>query len=96
MAFGDTKEIVKVAEEMQKGSYLGKIIGAGSIIAGQVFGVTRVPAVKGQGMPAYDPRSVKGLGVTYSTSPMGADHTAGNTVRLNIKHHLKEDRKSVV
>ncbi|KJS18659.1 MAG: aldehyde:ferredoxin oxidoreductase [Clostridiaceae bacterium BRH_c20a] len=95
MAFGDTKEIVKVAEEMQKGSYLGKIIGAGSIIAGQVFGVTRVPAVKGQGMPAYDPRSVKGLGVTYSTSPMGADHTAGNTVRLNIKHHLKDNQVEI-
>jgi len=29
-------------------------------------------------MPAYDPRALKGNGVTYATSPMGADHTAGN------------------
>jgi aldehyde:ferredoxin oxidoreductase len=29
-------------------------------------------------MPGYDPRSLKGNGVTYATSPMGADHTAGN------------------
>ena len=27
---------------------------------------------------AYDPRALKGNGVTYITSPMGADHTAGN------------------
>jgi aldehyde:ferredoxin oxidoreductase len=30
-------------------------------------------------MPAYEPRVVKGLGVTYATSPQGADHTAGYT-----------------
>jgi aldehyde:ferredoxin oxidoreductase len=29
-------------------------------------------------MPGYDPRSLKGNGVTYATSPQGADHTAGN------------------
>ncbi len=38
-----------------------------------------MPVVKGQGMPAYEPRVVKGLGVTYATSPQGADHTAGYT-----------------
>jgi aldehyde:ferredoxin oxidoreductase len=37
-------------------------------------------------MPAYDPRGVKGLGVTYATSPMGADHTAGNTIRAEVDH----------
>ena len=37
-----------------------------------------MPAVKGQAIPAYDPRALKGNGVTYVTSPMGADHTAGN------------------
>ena len=35
-------------------------------------------------MPAYDPRAVKGVGVTYATSPMGADHTAGYGVTANI------------
>jgi aldehyde:ferredoxin oxidoreductase len=46
--------------------------------------VERVPVVKGQAMPAYDPRAVKGLGVTYATSPMGADHTAGYATTANI------------
>jgi aldehyde:ferredoxin oxidoreductase len=41
-------------------------------------------------MPAYDPRSIKGLGVTYATSPMGADHTAGTTVRAKLRHTEKE------
>jgi len=49
-----------------------------------VFGVKRVPVVKRQALPAYDPRAVKGIGVTYATSPMGADHTAGYTITSNI------------
>jgi len=40
--------------------------------------------VKGQALPAYDPRAVQGVGVTYATSPMGADHTAGYAVTANI------------
>jgi aldehyde:ferredoxin oxidoreductase len=53
-------------------------------VTGKVFGVERVPVVKGQSMPAYDPRAVKGVGVTYATSTMGADHTAGYAVFSNI------------
>jgi aldehyde:ferredoxin oxidoreductase len=46
--------------------------------------VERVPVVKNQAMPAYDPRAVQGIAVTYATSPMGADHTAGYAVATNI------------
>ena len=35
-------------------------------------------------MPAYDPRAVKGIGITYATSTMGADHTAGYTIAPEI------------
>jgi len=35
-------------------------------------------------MPAYDPRAVQGIGVTYATTTMGADHTAGYAVATNI------------
>jgi aldehyde:ferredoxin oxidoreductase len=35
-------------------------------------------------LPAYDPRAVQGIGVTYATSTMGADHTAGYAVTSNI------------
>jgi len=36
--------------------------------------------VKGQSIAAYDPRGMQGNGVTYATSPMGADHTAGAAI----------------
>ncbi len=56
----------------------------GGEAVGAKFGVTRVPTVKHQSMPAYDPRSVQGIGVTYATTPQGADHTAGYTITANI------------
>jgi aldehyde:ferredoxin oxidoreductase len=37
-------------------------------------------------MSAYDPRAIKGTGVTYATSPQGADHTAGLTIRAKVDH----------
>jgi len=64
------------------GNSIGRIIGNGVTITGKVFGVRRIPAIKGQAIPAYDPRSLKGIGVTYVTSAMGADHTAGNALEM--------------
>lgn len=82
--FGGTKEAVAALEEVGKDTPLGRIIGSGATLAGKAYGVTRIPAVKGQSIPAYDPRSCRGNGVTYATSPMGADHTAGYAVTANI------------
>jgi len=82
--FGDEAGAIKLLEEIGQGTPLGRILGAGTETVGKVFGITRVPVVKGQGIPAYDPRSVKGIGVTYATSTMGADHTAGYSVTANI------------
>ena len=53
-------------------------------MTGKVLGVERVPVVKGQALPAYDPRGIQGIGVTYATSTQGADHTAGYAVAANI------------
>jgi len=47
---------------------------------GRRFNHLRIPAVKNQSIAAYDPRAMQGNGVTYATSPMGADHTAGNVI----------------
>ena len=65
---------------------LGRVLGNGALITGHVFGVARVPVVKGQAMSAYEPRAIKGTGVTYATSPQGADHTAGLTIRAKVDH----------
>lgn len=76
--FGDAEGAKDLIRQIGKGSHLGRILGNGAKITGRIFGVRRVPVIKGQAMPGYDPRAVKGNGVTYATSPMGADHTAGN------------------
>ena len=83
--WGDGKETLRVMnEEIGKATPLGRILGNGTGSVGQAFGLRRTPVVKNQGIPAYDPRSVKGIGITYATSTMGADHTAGYSIATNI------------
>jgi len=84
LKFGDADAAIDLIKEVGKGTPLGKIIGSGAAVTGKVLGVERVPVVKGQAMPAYDPRAVQGIGVTYATTTMGADHTAGYAVATNI------------
>jgi len=82
--FGDGQAAIKLLQEVGDGTPLGRILGNGAAVTGQVFGVARVPVVKRQSMPAYDPRAVQGIGVTYATTTMGADHTAGYAVATNL------------
>lgn len=82
--FGDSERALDLLQEIRDGTPLGRIIGSGAVNVGKVYGIERVPAVKGQAMPAYDPRAIKGTGVTYATSPQGADHTCGLTIRSKV------------
>ncbi len=82
--FGDAEAAINLVKEVGQGTPLGRILGNGAAVTGQVFGVERVPVVKRQSMPAYDPRAVQGIGVTYATTTMGADHTAGYSVTANL------------
>ena len=85
LEFGDGEGICRILkDEVGRGTGLGRIIGCGAAAVGQAFGVTRVPVVKNQAIPAYDPRSIKGMGITYATSTQGADHTMGYSVATNI------------
>jgi aldehyde:ferredoxin oxidoreductase len=82
--FGDAEAAINLIKEVGQGTPLGRILGSGAAVTGQAYGIERVPVVKKQAMPAYDPRAVMGIGVTYATTPMGADHTAGYAVGSNI------------
>lgn len=82
--WGDAKAMLDLILEIRKGTPLGRILGSGAGALGQMYGLSRVPTVKNQAIPAYDPRAVKGVGLTYATTPMGADHTAGYAVATNI------------
>jgi aldehyde:ferredoxin oxidoreductase len=86
LSFGDGERALELLGEIRRGSPLGRVLGSGAVAAGRVFGVTRIPAVKGQAMSGYEPRAIKGTGVTYATSPQGADHTAGLTIRAKVDH----------
>ena len=82
--WGDSKAAIELLKKVGTDDEEGIMIGKGAAFTGEKLGVTRVPVVKRQSLPAYDPRSVKGVGVTYASTPMGADHTAGYGVCQNI------------
>ena len=78
--WGDAEKIFEILEEIRKNTEIGKLYGNGVIHIGAELKAKRIPQVKGQGISAYDPRVMKGMGVTFATSPMGADHTAGAAI----------------
>jgi aldehyde:ferredoxin oxidoreductase len=82
MKMGDLDSAVALLDEIEIGTDLGQALGNGVVATAKALNVKRIPAFKGQALPGHDPRSVKGTGVTYVTSPMGADHTAGLTYRI--------------
>jgi aldehyde:ferredoxin oxidoreductase len=86
MTWGDETSALKLIDEIRQGTELGRVLGDGAVSVGKKYDIERVPAVKGQAMSGYEPRSIKGTGVTYATTPQGADHTAGLTIRAQINH----------
>ncbi|MBU4349232.1 aldehyde ferredoxin oxidoreductase [bacterium] len=93
--FGDAKGFINILREVPKNKWRGRMVGMGTGITAKFLNVRRSPVVKNQCMSAYDPRAVKGTGVTYATSPMGADHTAGLTIFMPIDHHNKKDQVKI-
>jgi len=77
LEWGDAEGAKRILKEIAEGTELGVAIGNGAVATGKKRKHHRVPAVKGQAIPAWDPRPLKATGITYLTSPMGADHTAG-------------------
>jgi aldehyde:ferredoxin oxidoreductase len=86
--FGDAQAAIEMVEEVGRGTEFGRILGSGPAAVGKHFNHARVPVIKGQSIAAYDPRAMLGHGVTYATSPMGADHTAGNLVGAYLTQML--------
>ncbi len=86
MEFGDYERATQLIGEIKQNTPFGRLLGSGATMTGKVLGVEQVPAVKGQAMSSYEPRAIKGTGVTYATSPQGADHTSGLTIRAKVNH----------
>jgi aldehyde:ferredoxin oxidoreductase len=86
--FGDREAALRMVEEIAQDTPFGRILGNGPVAVADHLNHSRVPVVKGQSIAAYDPRAMLGNGVTFATSPMGADHTAGNVVGAYLTHQL--------
>jgi aldehyde:ferredoxin oxidoreductase len=84
MAWGDAEGAKKLVAEIAEGGELGRAIGNGAVATGKYTGHHRVPESRGQAIPAWDPRPLKATGITYCTSAMGADHTAGLIVNPGL------------
>jgi len=84
MEWGDAEGAKRILQEIAEGTDLGRAIGNGAAAIGKKTGHARVPVVRGQALPAWDPRPLKATGITYCTSPMGADHTAGLIVNPGL------------
>jgi aldehyde:ferredoxin oxidoreductase len=95
MEFGDSNRALELLDEVHRGTPLGRILGQGAGMVGKVYGVLRVPVVKNQAISAYDPRAIKGTGITYATSPQGADHTCGLTIRAQVDHLSPTGQKDI-
>ncbi|MFT4564795.1 MAG: aldehyde:ferredoxin oxidoreductase [Gammaproteobacteria bacterium] len=88
MEWGDAEGAKKLlSKEIAEGTDLGKSIGHGALSIGTARKHHRIPVAKGQAMPAWDPRPLKATGITYASSAMGADHTAGLVIDPKITGH---------
>ena len=83
--FGDEAFMLKVLEDIRQGNERGRIFAQGSARAGAHYKVKRIPAIKQQGISAYDPRVCEVTGISMMFTAQGADHTAGNLPVFDCK-----------
>ena len=80
LAWGDGAGMVDITHQIGLGQGFGKQLGEGTSRAAASFGHSELAmTVKGQAVPAYDPRGLKGMGIGYATSNRGACHLRGYT-----------------
>jgi aldehyde:ferredoxin oxidoreductase len=85
MKFGSAEALCKAAELVASGEGFGKDLGLGSKRLCEKYGRPELSmTVKGQEFPAYDPRGIQGMGLTYATSNRGACHLRSYTVASEI------------
>jgi aldehyde:ferredoxin oxidoreductase len=75
LAWGDYEGMVALTDKLALRDGAGDVLAEGAAKAAQAFGHPELSMdVKGQTIPAYDPRGMKGMGLGYATSNRGACH----------------------
>jgi len=85
MKFGSAEALTRAAELVATGEGFGRDLALGSKRLCEKYGHPDLSmTVKGQEFPAYDPRGIQGMGLTYATSNRGACHLRSYTVSSEI------------
>ena len=85
LKFGSAEALTTMTELTGRNEGFGKILGLGSKRMCEKYGHPELSmSVKGQEFPAYDPRGIQGMGLTYATSNRGACHLRSYTVASEI------------
>lgn len=85
LEFGNAEALCKICDQTGLGEGFGKEIGQGSKRLCEKYGHPELSmTVKGQEFPAYDPRGIQGMGLTYATSNRGACHLRSYTVASEV------------
>lgn len=85
LKFGSAEALAWCAEKVATGEGFGAELGLGSKKLCEKYGRPELSmTVKGQEFPAYDPRGIQGMGLTYATSNRGACHLRSYTVASEI------------
>jgi aldehyde:ferredoxin oxidoreductase len=91
ITWGDADRVIEILDkEIRNNTDFGILCGNGVKNIGKLLDAPRVPHVKGQGISAYDPRVFKAMGITFATSPQGADHTSGAAIAGRVASHHKD------
>lgn len=81
LRFGNGEALVAILQKIAQREGLGDLLAEGSRIAAEKLGVPGLAMqVKGQELPTYEPRGIKGMGLTYAISPRGAHHMIAPTM----------------
>jgi aldehyde:ferredoxin oxidoreductase len=80
LEWGDPDGMTEAARMVAFRDGLGDVMAEGANATAEHFGHPELAmTVKGQGIPAYDPRGLKGMGIGYATSNRGACHLRAYT-----------------
>jgi aldehyde:ferredoxin oxidoreductase len=83
--FGSAQALIDLAHQTAEGRGFGPEIGLGSARLCEKYGHPELSmTVKKQEFPAYDPRGIQGMGLTYATSNRGACHLRSYTVASEV------------
>lgn len=85
LIWGDADSMIGLTRKIALREGFGGVLAEGPARATALWGAPELSmSVKGQSIPAYDPRGIQGIGLGYATSNRGACHLRGYTVASEI------------